>query len=71
MDVLLTLTIWGSAAIISFAIAEQKGRNPWIAFAFGLLFAFLTVIYYWLTPGSKEYEIKKAQYRAKQLENKI
>jgi len=71
MNEMTTLIIWIAAAIFAYAIAQNKGRNPWIALAFGLLFGFITVIYYWIASGSRDYELEKAQRKVKKLKNNL
>lgn len=58
---LTILVIWIAAALLSYAVARNKGRDPVVAIAMGLLLGFLALIYYMLAKGSKEYEVKRAK----------
>lgn len=55
----MTLVIWVGFAFACYGIAQNKERNPYIAFGWGLLFGLFTLLYYLIAPGSKEYELKR------------
>lgn len=58
---LVTLAFWIAAALLSYAVARNKGRDPIVAIAMSLIFGFLALIYYLLARGSKEYEVRRAK----------
>lgn len=63
------LVIWVASGLITYVIAQNKGRNPILALAFGLLFGFIAVVYYLIAKGSKEYELKKTEKKLAKLKN--
>jgi hypothetical protein len=61
MDEITTLAIWLGFALICYGVALKKGRNEWIALGMGLLLGAISLIYYLVARGSKEYELEKAE----------
>jgi len=60
MDITI-LIIWFACGLICYSLAKEKGKNELIAFALGLLFGFFAVVYYLLSKGSPEYQVRKAK----------
>jgi len=65
------LVIWIACALICYTIAKNKGRDPILAFALGLLFGVIAVVIYLLIKGSPEYELEKAQKKVEAIEKRI
>ena len=61
------VVVWFACGLICYAIAERKGRDKVIAFACGLLFAVMAVLYYIFSKGSPEYELRQAEEKIKKL----
>jgi steroid 5-alpha reductase family enzyme len=63
-----TLVCWIAFAIICYVIAKTKGRNPYLAIAWGLLGGLIAVIVYLCIKGSPQYELEKAINRVNKVQ---
>ncbi len=67
MNEISAICVWIAMAILCWAVAKNKGRDEWIAFAVGLLFGIFALIYYLVARGSIDYEKKKLAKREKMI----
>lgn len=54
-----TVIVWIAFAILAYAMAEKRGRNPKLAIVGGLLFGVFAAIYYLIVGDSKEMRKQK------------
>ena len=66
MDISIVV-IWIACALICFSIAKDKGKNVYVAIAWGLCFGLFAILGYALSKGSDEYQLKKAEDKVKKL----
>lgn len=55
------VVIWVAMAMLAYKLAESKGRDPWVAFAFTLLFGVFALIVYLLIPPTEGKQIERAR----------
>jgi|GEM_PF-1237475 len=63
------IIVWLACGLICYGLAKEKGKNELIAFGVGVLFGFFAIIYYLLSKGSPEYQLRRAKETIKKYKD--